>query len=58
MSIQSHPLMIHGTDGELQDTKNLHDHNSPEASFAKHLTDNYHYIGQYFPMFFISTRAS
>ena len=43
--------MIPGTDGELHDTKTTHDHNSPEASFAKDLMDHYDYIGKYFPMF-------
>ena len=50
MSIRSHPL-IPGSDGELHDTETPHDPNSPEACFAKDLTDHYNYIGQYFPMF-------
>ena len=50
MSIRCHPL-ITGTDGELHDTDNPHDHTSPEACFARDLTEHYDYIGQYFPMF-------
>lgn len=50
MVIRSHPL-IPGLDGELQDTENSEDPDSPEATFAADLTKHYSELEQFFPMF-------
>ena len=50
MTIRTHPL-VPNEDGDLKDTEKPEDPNSPEALFSKDLTDNYHIIGKYFPMF-------
>ena len=50
MVVHSHPLLP-GSDGELQDTKEDDDPNSPESKFAAELTEHYSEIAEYFPMF-------
>lgn len=50
MKVRSHPLLP-GMDGNLQDTEEDDDPNSPEAKFAADLTSHYNEIGLHFPMF-------
>ncbi len=50
MVVRSHPLLL-GPDGNLLDTPDDDDPNSPEVKFAEDLTNNYDLISQYFPMF-------
>ena len=50
MKIRSHPLLP-GMDGNLKDTEDDDDPNSPEAKFAADLTAHYNELGLHFPMF-------
>ncbi len=50
MVVRSHPLFL-GPDGNLLDTPEDDDPNSPEAKFAEDLTKNYNLLSQYFPIF-------
>ena len=50
MSIRTHP-MIHDSDGNLIDTSDQSDENSPETLFSKDLTENYDNISVHFREF-------
>ena len=50
MKVRSHPLLP-GMDGNLQDTEEDDDPDSPEAKFAADLTAHYDEFGLHFPMF-------
>ena len=50
MSIRTHPILP-GPDGELHDTEDDVDLESPEKKFALAFTKNYDQIARYFPMF-------
>lgn len=50
MVVRTHPL-FHGKDGNLEDTEEDVDPNSPEAQFAADLTKHYDEIEKYFPIF-------
>lgn len=50
MAIYAHAMQRDPDTGELHDTKEDTDPNSPEAQLAKYLSDNYDKLSEYFPV--------